>query len=465
MLLTARWVLPITAPPIEDGAVLVQKDQILAVGKRKELSAGKDAKCINLGDAILMPGLVNVHSHLELTVLRGTSRGQSFVPWLISLVARSRCMTEEDFQVSATWGAVEALRAGVTCLADTTRTGASFHALHQAGLRGITYLEVFGMHGDPAAAVSPVLARLKNLKGSSTRVSIGISPHSPYTASGPLFLVVDEMARQERIPVAVHLAEAPAESELMLSGTGEIRSRFWPYLDWPVHDWQPPATSPVKYLDRLGVLRPGTMAVHCVQVSDDDVAILAQRGVAVAHCPVSNAYLGNGVAPLKRFLSAGIPVGLGTDSAASNDTIDLLGEIKFGFLLQKAVHGCSEGLTPARMVYMATLGGAQVLGLSDLVGSLEPGKKADLTAVQLTQVHTTPCYDPYVTLVHSARADDVVLTMVDGKVLYHNGMVFSVPESGYRKKVEELSVRLKKNHPAPTAKSQSLEGTKTGTEK
>jgi len=372
----AGWVHPVTAPPIEDGAVLVDDGgTIAAVGPNAVVPTPPGARALEFPHARLLPGLVNTHTHLELTHLAGKDAEREFAAWIRTLRALKDATTTEAFLHSAEQGVRDAWAAGVTCVADTGSTGASLEALARLGGRGIYFQEVFGPDptkcGASMAELEQAVARLRRL--ASSHLSLGISPHAPYTVSEPLYRAVAELARRDGLPLAVHLAESRDETALVRDGAGSfaeaLRARGIPVN---AHH-----CSPVQYLVQLGVLQRATgwLCIHCVQVDGPDIESLRDAGVAVAHCPRSNRAHGHGTAPLAAFRRAGLRVGLGTDSVVSVGDSSLWAEAAAG------------GLDGDDALRMLTLEGARALGLEHEIGSLEVGKQADLAVFPSTALY------------------------------------------------------------------------------
>ncbi|MGH7701313.1 MAG: amidohydrolase family protein [Gemmatimonadales bacterium] len=357
---------PVTAPPIEDGAVLVDDaGRIAALGPHARVPAPPRVDQLAFRDAELVPGLVNCHTHLELTHLAGRNAEPDFADWIRRLRALKDATAEDEFRAAAEAGLRDGWARGVTCVAETGSTGAVMRALHDLGGRGVVYQEVFGP--DPRrlerslSELRAALARLRPL--ACARVRLGVSPHAPYTVSGPLYVAVTELARRERLPVAVHLAESPAETLLVRDGAGPFATA----LRERGIEVRPLGVSPVRYLGDLGVLRSGhCLCIHCVQVDADDVQGLSRAGVGVAHCPRSNAAHRHGRAPLGAFREAGLRVGLGSDSLVSVPDLDLWAE------------AAAAGLAGEEALRMLTIEGARALGWEGEIGSLEVGKAADL---------------------------------------------------------------------------------------
>ncbi len=437
----ARWIVPVSGPPVPNGALLVGDDgRITAVGPDAAVPAPPGAAHVELGDAALLPGLVNAHAHPELTLFRGHIEDRPFPSWIATLMRRKRALPDLDYSASARWGCVEAVAAGITTLAATEDSGAALDALLEAGLRGVVYREVFGP--DPAVAEEAAAELRRRVEAmrrrANGRVAVGVSPHAPYTVSDALYRRVAEYAREEALPVAVHIAESAEETALVTRGGGP----FAEGLRRRGIAVEARAASPVRLLERLGVLRTRPLLIHCVQVDEEDVGRVADAGAGVAHCPVANARLGHGVMPLCLLLDAGVAVGLGTDSVASNNRQDLLEEARTAQIIQRATLREPAILDAASVLRLATLGGARALGLDATIGSLEPGKAADLCAVALDRPHTVPVHDPIAAIVHSTRATDVVLTVVGGRTLFRDGDFPEIDEGEIRTAVIREAARV-----------------------
>lgn len=434
VLLEADWVLPVSGPPLRAAAVAVSEGRIAEVGPAAELKVRWAAEqSLSFPGCVLMPGLINTHSHLEYSAFQGFSRPCGFGEWMLRLLLARRKLSAEDYAVSARWGARECARAGMTCVADTSFEGwTSAHAAGEAGLRARIHLEVIGLDD---TEVPRTMERMEHRLGvlrdaCSPLVEPGLSPHAPYTVSPRLYRELARFARREGLRVATHVAESRSEVELLLRGTGAIARAYKAAQLWRGQRWSPPGISPVSLLDRADALGPETLAVHCVEVDPDDIAVLAGSGSAVAHCPLSNRRLQCRTAPAAELRQAGVPVGLGTDSLASNDSLDLFSEMRAAVEMSRAraaeaVNTRGLVFSPALDEYaalrMATLEGAAALGLEDIVGSLEAGKAADIVALRLPQVSSPLGFDrdgPGATVVLRASAADVLMTMVGGQVVF-----------------------------------------------
>ena len=382
---------PVTAPPLEDGAVLVDATgRIAAVGPNNRVPEPAGAEALHFPDGELMPGLVNCHTHLELTHLGGGAKHSEpeFLKWIRRIGELKETTSAEAFHEAAVAGIRDCWARGVTCIAETGSTGAVMRALHDLGGRGIVYQEVFGP--DPAqcsasmAELEVILRPLRRL--ASSQLVLGVSPHAPYTVSPPLYEAVAAFARHEKLSIAVHVAESPEETALVRDGAGlfaeALRSRGIMV--------QPQHRSPVAYLVQRGVVQRGTLCIHCVQVDESDVTLLRNVGASVAHCPRSNAAHRHGRLPLQLFRKAGMPVGLGTDSVVSVGELNLWAEAE------------AAGFTGDDALRALTIEGARALGWENEIGSLDVGKAGDLV----------------VQTVRPSGRPTVRLTVVSGRIVH-----------------------------------------------
>lgn len=444
---SARWVLPVSSAPIEYGAVAVDGPLIAGVGSAAEIAARfPDARVENFGEAAILPGLVNTHTHLELTALRGYLENEesNFFAWLRKLtVARLERMTADDIRDSAAWGACEAVRAGITCVGDASDSAmVSMRALQDVGLRGVVFQESFGPDARLAQEnVAKLKARIDDLRSVENElVRVGVSPHAPYTVSGPQLELIADFARSERLPLMMHAAESQAEDDFLREGRG----LFADGLAKRGIDWTPPGLSTVQYLRRVGILDCQPLLAHCIRVDQEDIDTLRQTGSKVAHCPKSNAKLGHGRAPLGEFLANEITVGLGSDSVASNNTCDLLEEARFAALVSRDPQKNPQNPFPtaSQLLAAATTGGAHCLGLGRGIGVLSEGAQADLAVVGLNGTHQVPVYDPETALIFSSSGRDVVLTLIAGRYVYRDQRVVNIDEDRLRARMNEIAQKL-----------------------
>jgi len=401
--LSADWVLPVDGPPIEHGAVAIEDGRIAAVGTAAELGPGE-----RFEGAAILPGFVNAHSHLEYAVYAGFGDGLSFVPWLGLHIERKRRIGFDEMVAIARLGAAQCLASGITTVADASFSGAAAPACAELGLRALVCLEVFGEADAIEAQFRPAAERIAG--DLSDGVRLGVSPHAPYTVSAELYAAAEALD----LPLVTHLAESDAEHEWLVHGTGDYES----FADWiPA----PPGTTGIRHLAAHGLLGPQVLAAHCVTVDAEEIELLARHDVAVAHCPRSNAYLGCGIAPLAELREAGIRVGLGTDSPASTPSFDMFDELRAALGAARVRARRPEAFTAAEALELATLGSARALGLEHELGSLSPGKRADLTVVSLADSTLVPWEDPAAAVVLGGSPARVVATLVDGTERYRKG--------------------------------------------
>lgn len=425
MLLCARYILPVTADPIQNGAILVRKGKIQDIGNADMLRLRyPDEEVKDFGLAALMPGLIDLHTHLENSVMRGIVHDVPYVTWLMSLVEKSQRLEPGDWYDSAILGGLEAVSSGITCVADITTTGAACTATQKLGLRGVIYREVGAMDKrriNHAMKLAEVDIAHWQEEADADRLTIGIAPAALYTCHPGIFKRVVEFAtKHDDMPVAMHLAGSTEEYKFIRYGSSALSVHEMDqkrgFVEIP--PWLPTGTSPLRYALNWGAFEAdNVLAIHCVHVDGEDIEKMKEYDVAVAACPRCNAQLGMGVAPLNEFLRAGLRAGLGTDSPVATDSTDIISEMRIGMLVQRAIN-VGEFLDSATMLEMATIGGARALRLDDKIGSLDVGKCADIIAVDLSGSHQMPMNDPVSAVVNTCSGTDVIMTMVDGKVLY-----------------------------------------------
>jgi 5-methylthioadenosine/S-adenosylhomocysteine deaminase len=392
-------VIPVDGPPIRDGYVAWADGRITDVGE------GRADR--HYAGAVVMPGFVNAHSHLEYAVYAGFGDGLPFGRWILVHMERKAKLDLDAMEAIARAGVAQCLASGITTVGDCSFTGVSAPACDQLGLRAIVYLEVFSRDGH----IGRFEANRERIEGSlSDRVQLGVSPHAPYTCNLDLYASSYELG----LPVATHLNESRDELDWLADGTGPWQ---------PLGDALPPplGRSGIRALADEGLLRPELVAAHCVVVDDEEIGLLAQNDVAVAHCPRSNALLGCGIAPLAELREAGIRVGLGTDSPASTPSFDMFDEMRTAVTLARAREARSGALSAREVLELATLGSARTLGLAAEIGSLTPGKRADLTVVSLSGSPYDPLEDPVVGAVFGGSPGGVEETVVDGETRYRQG--------------------------------------------
>jgi cytosine/adenosine deaminase-related metal-dependent hydrolase len=415
VLVHAEWVLPVRAAPVRDGAVLVRGDLVADVGPLDALADAYPAEPVERHDGcVLLPGLVNAHTHLALTVLGGIVPSAPFGEWLPMLVRAMRALTPEELEASVALGARHCLESGVTVIGEIAYGSASRRIVESAGIGGVFFWEVLGIE---PADLNKTLAGAGYPGGRAARPRSrpGISPHSPYTSGPDLLRDAHARALRDGVPHAIHVAESHAEAELFGQGTGALAGTAGRFA---VGLAPGGGTTPVAYLDDLGVLE-GTLAIHCVQVAGDDVSRLAAKSAGVALCPRSNAYLHEGPPPVTALERAGARLSLGTDSSASNLDLDLTAEAR-------AVRTLSPELTPERIVRMLTLDGAAALGLDDSFGALVTGRQADLAIFRCAGA----AEDPYEAFLERGGNATCVAVVSAGAWRVREGAVLARPDKG-----------------------------------
>ncbi|MCL1880391.1 MAG: amidohydrolase family protein [Actinomycetia bacterium] len=450
MLLVARYVLPVSSSHIENGAIYVKDGCIADVGTATKLRMRyPDEPTRDFGMAALMPGFVNAHSHLEYAAFRGLIHDAPYAAWKILLSEKERVFNSDDWRDSALLGALETVRSGITTIADITVTGAPLHAAKAVGLRGTFYREVGTMEKNEVSKVlAEAYADIEEWRSVATQgyQRIGIAPEALYTCHPVVFQQISEYA-QDGTPVACHLAGSQEEYDFIRYGSSPFSVHSTEQergygIDMP--PWLATGTSPVRYILNWGLFDvPNLLAVHCVHVDDEDIEFLEQYNVAVAVCTRCNAQLGMGVAPVAKFVKAGLRIGLGTDSPAAIDTMNPLAEMQMTLLLQRALNKRSNFLTATQMINFTTLGAAQALGIDDQVGSLENGKRADIIALDLSHSSQAPTHDPNSAIVHTVSSSNILMTMVGGDVLYDGAHQHQVDVDRVFARAEEMRLKLR----------------------
>jgi cytosine/adenosine deaminase-related metal-dependent hydrolase len=399
--LSADWVLPVEGEPIEDGAVAIKDGRIEAAGPASELGRGE-----HYAGAVIVPGFVNAHTHLEYAVYGAFGDGLSFAPWLATHIERKARIDGEDMEAIARLGAAECLASGVTTVGDASFAGAAAHACGEVGLRAIVYLEVFGR--DPDDALGQYEEKLEYVRPVlSERVAAGVSPHAPYSCTTEVY----EACLSLGVPVMTHFNESTDELDWLLRGEGPMR----PVADILV---DPDGQSGIRRLAAAGLLNDRIVAAHCVKVDAEEIDLLTAGDVAVAHCPRSNAFLGCGIAPVPDLLAAGLRVGIGTDGVSSVPSHDYFEELRAAVAAARARSERADALSPAKALELATLGGARALGLDAEIGSLVPGKQADLAVISLAGTSYLPWEDPAAAVIYGGGPGRIAATLVGGVCRY-----------------------------------------------
>lgn len=369
----ARYLLPIGAPPIEDGAVLVRDGRLAAVGRRCDLQDGWSGAVVDFGDALLLPPLVNAHTHLELTrfpVWAGqgveTPDGKGFVDWIIRLIRIKRRISSEELRDSLLDGLRLSLEAGTGAVGDVLSCPEARSGYRNSLLYGRYFCEVIGL--DPWQ-VQQALDRWADLRrqGETGRLTPGLAPHAPYTLSTAAMQLVLDVAAADDLSLTLHFAESVEECRFLEGSCGPVAEQLYPFVGWDDHLPPPGGTRPAAWLAALGGLGKRTLLVHGVQVTAEEVDLLARRRATVVLCPRSNRQLQVGTAPAAHYRAAGVRLALGTDSLASSPTLSVWHELAAA----RRLYGTA--LAPRDLLAMATVNGALALGLDGEMGRLQPG--------------------------------------------------------------------------------------------
>lgn len=409
----ARWVVPVTSDPIEYGVVAEHDGIIEYVGPSEGAPAGEDH---DLGESVLLPGIINAHTHLELTAMRGFLEDLCFNDWIDKLrTSRKEALTEGMLLDSARYGIVEGLHAGITTYADTCAAGLVMDAMLEMGVRGIMFQETFGSAPEQCESAMAVLKeRVAELQKKETDlVRVGISPHAPYTISDELYAATAQYAKESGLRMGLHIAESASETEIVCAATGPFA------IEWNVRGLplSPRGRSPVALLEKTGCLATSPLLIHCVNLDAEDIAAIARHNCSVAHCPASNAKFGHGISPVADLIEAGVTVGLGSDSVASNNRMDILEEARLAILFQRAIKKSERAFSAQKALELATIGGARALRIDDRVGSLEAGKEADLAAFSLSHARVTPVGDVIAAILFAVAGTPAHFVAVKGRPL------------------------------------------------
>ncbi len=387
---TTRHLLPVTSPPVVDGAVAIDDGKIVGLGRREDVLAdiSESDVVLDLGDAVVLPGLVNAHTHLELSWMgKEPVPGGDFLTWVEAFIERRDSEDEAEARKAAEQAVEQILTRGTVAVGDVANGTWTPAILARSPLWAVVFHEVFGFRSEDAVRILEEAAgHLDAMEAAAAdsdgRVRVTLTPHAPHTTSAPLLKAMGGRAAAANSPLSIHVAESQVEVDF-LQGESKAFEKLLRRRGMWEETWEPPRHSPVDYLDRLHVLSSSALAVHCVHLDQEDHSRLQSRGVTVVACPRSNEYTGAGTAQIMKLLGEGIPVALGTDSLATCPDLDLFAEIA-------ALVRLNPGLPPAAALRMATLNGARALGLGDRLGCIEPGKAAALIVIPLADADDDP---------------------------------------------------------------------------
>jgi 5-methylthioadenosine/S-adenosylhomocysteine deaminase len=425
---------------LERGSVLVRDDRIAAIGTADELKRqAPAAEVIDCAGNILMPGMVNTHTHLFQTLLKGPGDDMVLKKWFTCMTGPAAVeLTAADCHAAAMHGCVESIRSGVTTLVDFMYvhprpglTRAVIDAYEETGMRGFVcrgFLSDGVDYGVPPALIETAEAALadartliKEQNRPGGRVQVGLAPCMIWALDEKSLRQTRQAADELGVLVTIHISETPFEIEHAQRAYGRTDTAF---------------------LSDIGFLKPDVLAVHCVKCSSSDIATLRRHGTKVSHNPCSNMYLASGLAPIPEMLRAGIDVGLASDGPASSNNHSLFQAMKFAALIQKGFHGDATIMTAGQVLDMATIGGARAVGLEHEIGSIEIGKKADLVLVDLTDAFVSPVHDPVSALVYSALGHEPTLVVIDGAIVMRDRKVLTVDERVVRRQAQTAAANL-----------------------
>jgi 5-methylthioadenosine/S-adenosylhomocysteine deaminase len=422
------------APPgeiIEDPVIGIRNGKIdfILKGKCPATHSGQAGEIIDASGCIVMPGLVNVHTHLAMTCFRGLADDLPLMTWLNDHIfpAEARFINRRTVYAGAMLAIAEMILSGTTTFCDGYFfEGEVGRAAIATGMRGVIaagFIDLPTLNhpgtSEKAATAERFVGRWRDR---SPLVTPALVCHSPYTCSPDTLCIIKDVAHRTGVTFQIHLAETREEIRI-------IRERY--------------GKKPVQHLQDLDLLDPNTVAAHCIWLDDEELDLLAAGRVKVAHDPESNMKLGAGVAPVPEMLRRGIDVGLGTDGCASNNNLDLFGEMGMAAKLHKVVSGDPTVLTAERVVEMATIGGARVLGMADRIGSVAPGKEADIILVDMRKPHLTPLYRPFSHLVYAARGADVITSIIGGRIVMRERRLLQMDLAAVMAEVRRIAARIK----------------------
>ena len=416
LIVSGAWLLPAAGEEaVADGAVAVAGGGIVAVGEKEGLCRRfPGARLLHTPSGLVMPGLINMHTHVSMSCFRGLADDLPLMRWLEDYIFPAEAkLTPELVNLGARLSIIEMIRSGTTSFCDMYLFAREVaRAAADCGMRAwvgeVVYDFPSPCYGPPDKGIELVRAMAGEWRDHPL-VSVTVEPHAVYTCSPDLLVRLKELARELALPWIIHLSENREEVDT-------ARERY--------------GASPAAHLDRLGLLDRDTIAAHCVMLSDDEIAMFAERGVNVVHCPESNMKLASGIAPVARMLEQGVNVALGTDGSASNNDLDMFGEMGTAALLQK-VAGPDATLVPAdSALAMATTAGARALGMEGRLGVLAEGALADIIVLDLNAPHLTPLYNPVSHLVYAARGNDVVHSVIAGRVVMEDRRLTTIDEAG-----------------------------------
>lgn len=409
---------------IENGAVAVKGQKIVWVGSAEQAEVQVRAgETIDAMRQAVIPGLVNAHSHLAMTLFRGLADDIPLEAWLARIwPLEAKYATAENTRIGTQLAMVEMIRGGITCSADMYwQFSENIRAAREAGYRmvnGPTMIEIVGpdraISGDLEKRARDLIEQYRD----DPLIHLCVQVHSTYTTTEAMLAIAAQLSEEYNLLFITHASESKAEVETVMERFGK---------------------TPIEYLHAKGLLGPRTLLAHCVHLRDDEIALLHETQTSVAHCPESNLKVGNGVARVPDMLRAGVNVGLGTDGAASNNDLDMFGEMRTAALIHKGVNFDPTVVTAEETFAMATINGARAFNLGNSIGSLEPGKLADITLVELNSPNVTPMYNIYSHLVYAVDKNDVRTVFINGQLVMQDRKLLTLDEESIKARARSIA--------------------------
>ena len=414
---------------LEAGAVVIKDGTIVAVGPSESLKSKFKAKeTINANGKIVMPGLINTHTHAAMVIFRGFADDLPTQEWLENYIwsAEAKYINAETVRLGTLLAIAEMIRSGITTFNDMYFfEDEVVQAAKEAGIRAVVgecLLDFPTPNKKTPQEGLKYTEMLIQKWRDDPLITVAVAPHAPYTCSPEILKSAKNLSDKYNVPLHIHLSETEKE-------VNDIQKKY--------------SLTPVEYLDSLGVLGDNVIAAHCVHLTEEDIQLIVQRKVGVAHDPESNMKLASGVAPIPDLLDAGVKIGLGTDGAASNNDLNMFEEMDTTAKLHKVFRHDPTVIDARTVVEMATIGGARVLGLNDQIGSIEGGKKADIIIINLNKPHTVPLYNPYSHVVYAIDGADVETVIIEGRIVMRNHKILTISEDEIIQDVHVLTARIK----------------------
>ncbi len=416
---------------IDDGAISIKAGKIVAIGKAANMRGQPAKQIINAAGKVIIPGLINTHTHVPMSLFRGIADDLDLQDWLTRFIfpAEARNVDEAFVRVGTRLGLAEMVRGGTTTYCDMYYfEDAIADETKKAGVRGVLGETVIDFPVPDNKTWSAGLAyteRFIRKWQNDPLIVPAIAPHAPYTVSQEHLLEARDLSNRTKAPLITHVAEANTETKYIAEKYGGQR--------------------PIEFLDKIGFFNDRTVAAHVVHATDTDLELLKKHDVGIAHCPESNMKLAAGTAPVPAMLAKGLRVGLGTDGAASNNDLDLWEEIDTAAKLHKLITGDPKVLSAPEAFAMATIGGAHALHMENEIGSIESGKRADIVIVDMDSLHQTPMYNLYSHLVYATKAGDVRTVVINGRVIMLNRRLLTMDENGIKRDANAYRIKIIKS--------------------